>query len=165
MLLSMISYSYTPTREATSLWLQLLLDDQRNIRCMAYQALEGILKLEKVPSKKVPVTQLNIIPGKGTGYPGLRPDNEFLQYRNMELDELEQYWSKPFIVKSHLGYWSWPTDERVRLAHSQEDFTTKPDSVRHLISQFFLDEALVTRFVELNSLEYEKGLDFFSMDR
>jgi len=51
------------------------------------------------------------------------------------------------------------------MSHSPEDFNANPDSVRHLISQFFLDEAQVARFVELNSLEHEKGIDFFSMDR
>jgi len=167
MLLSMITYDHTPTRETTSLWLQLLLDDQRNIRCMAYQALEGILKLEKVASKKVPLSDIVTItpPGAKPPLPGTRADNQFMQYRNMEQDELEQYWSKPFVVKSHLGYWTWPANERVRMPHSLEDFSVEPDSVRSLISQFFLNEALVERFVELNSLEHEKGQDFFSMDR
>jgi hypothetical protein len=60
-------------------------------------------------------------------------------------DELKQYWSKPFVVKSYLGYWTWPKTERVRMVHKIEDFTTTPDSVRSLISQFFLDENLVAR--------------------
>jgi hypothetical protein len=46
------------SRDTTSLWLKLLLDDQRSIRCMANQAMEGILKLEKVPSRKVPLKEL-----------------------------------------------------------------------------------------------------------
>ena len=29
----------------------------------------------------------------------------------------------------------------------------------------FLEFSVYSRFVELNSLEHEKGLDFFSMDR
>jgi len=166
MLLTMITYDSTPTRDTVSLWLKLLLDDQRSIRCMANQAMEGVLKLEKMPSRKVPLKEmLQDIDMDSPKLPGIREDNLQLQYRNMEEDELKQYWNKPFIVKSYMGYWTWPKNERVRLAHRPEDFNTSPDSVRSLISQFFLDENLVARFVELNSLEHEKGLDFFNMDR
>ena len=58
MLLSMITYDHTPSLSTTSLWLSLLLSDQRTIRLMAYQALEGILKLSKVTSVKVPLRVL-----------------------------------------------------------------------------------------------------------
>ena len=53
MLLTMISYDHTPSLATTQLWLSLLISDQRTLRLMAYQALEGILKLSKLPSNKV----------------------------------------------------------------------------------------------------------------
>ena len=45
MLLSMITYDHTPTMPTTSLWLSMLISDQRTIRLMAYQALESITEL------------------------------------------------------------------------------------------------------------------------
>ena len=51
MLLSMITYDNPPSPRSTALWLDLLLSDQKSIRSMAYQALEGILKLSKVKTR------------------------------------------------------------------------------------------------------------------
>jgi proteasome activator subunit 4 len=170
MLLSMITYDHTPSLSTTSLWLSLLLSDQRTIRLMAYQALEGILKLSKMPSVKEPLTEL--VPGCPTlsvTRPGIRQDNLLLQYQGrMEQGQLETYWSKPFIVKSYMGYFSWPCKEEkvfVRKIQPVENFIIQPGSVRGLISEFFMDETRVKQFVEFNSLEHEKGADFFSTDR
>ena len=47
---------------------------------MAYQALEGVLKLAKIPSVKVPISRL--VPEAGSVQvtkPGVREDNECLQ--------------------------------------------------------------------------------------
>jgi len=168
MLLSMITYDHTPSLPTTSLWLSLLLSDQRTIRLMAYQALEGILKLSKLPSVKVPLTEL--VPAchsLNVSKPGIREDNMFLQYQgNMEQGELETYWNKPFIVKSYIGYLGWPGEKaNVRKIHPVEHFLIQPESVRGLIAEFFMDESRVKTFVEFNSLEHEKGADFFSTDR
>jgi len=170
MLLSMITYDHTPSLSTTSLWLSLLLSDQRTIRLMAYQALEGILKLSKVTSVKVPLADL--VPdcyNTNVNKPGVRQDNMLMQYQgNMELAQVETYWSKPFIVKSYMGYFSWPCQEAkttVRKIQPLANFTIQPDSVRGLISEFFMDETRVKQFVEFNSLEHEKGADFFSTDR
>ena len=171
MLLSMITYDHTPTLASTQLWLSLLISDQRTLRLMAYQALEGILKLSKIPSNKVPLSEL--VPGHETvevSKPGVREDNQCLQYRGqMSEAELRSYWSKPFIVKSHVGYYTWPArachQDTARLIHTSQDFALQPDSVREMISQFFMDETKMNTFVEFNSLEHEKGQDFFSTDR
>ena len=45
----------------------------------------------------------------------------------------------------------------VRNIHPVEHFTIQPDSVRGLISEFFMDETRVKQFIEFNSLEHEKG--------
>ena len=170
MLLFMITYDHTPSLPTTSLWLSLLLSDQRTMRLMAYQALEGILDLSKLVSVKVPITALvpegyNVQVNK----PGVRQDNLFMQYQGiMEQAEVETYWKKPFIVKSSMGYFGWPGKEEkatVRKIHPVEHFTIKPDSVRGLVSEFFMDETRVKQFVEFNSLEHEKGADFFSTNR
>jgi len=169
MLLSMISYDTSPSPRTTALWLGLLLSDQRTVRLMAYQALEGILKLAKLKTRKTGLAAL--VPAEARAAagsrPGLREDNQVLQYRDsMEEGELEQYWAKPFVVKSYLGYHGWPEeDTTVRLVHQAEDFQHTSDSVLGVIADFFLDEAKTARFVELNSLEHDKGSDFFSTDR
>jgi len=166
MLLSMVTFDHTPSHNQVAMWLNLLLDDDRTIRLMAYQALEGIIKLVKLTGQKVPLADL--IPEVEPEGPGLREDNEWLQYRaDMEPAELETYWGKPFLVKSYMGYWAWgrTQKDKARLPHKPSVYQLEPESIRSLISQFFLDEGTVARFVELNSLEHEKGEDFFNMDR
>ena len=166
MLLSMLTYDHAPSLPATQLWLSLLLSDQRTLRLMAYQALEGTLKLAKLPSNKVPLASLLQESSQGACKPGVRQDNALLQYRGvLGQAELQQLWAKPFIVKSYLGYAGWPGEGKVRLTHSQLSFASEPASVRGLVAAFFLDESNVKTFVEYNSLEYEKGQDFFSTDR
>lgn len=170
MLLTMISYDHTPSLATTQLWLSLLISDQRTLRLMAYQALEGILKLSKLPSNKVTLSAL--VPEYDTlpvSKPGVRPDNQCLQYKGAMTDaEIQSYWSQPFVVKSYVGYYNWPGkghQDTARMTHSSDDFTLQPDSVRGLIAQFFLEESKMNAFVEFNSLEHEKGHDFFSTDR
>ena len=170
MLLTMISHDMTPTLDTTQLWLSLLISDQRTLRLMALQAMEGILKLCKIPSVKVPISKIapdydSVLVTK----PGVRDDNQCLQYRgSMTEAEIQSYWSQPFIVKSYVGYYSWPqkgNKDTARMIHSLKHFTLQPQSVRELIAQFFLEESKMQAFVEFNSLEHEKGQDFFSTDR
>ena len=138
---------------------------------MAYQALEGVLKLAKIPSVKVPISRL--VPEAGSVQvtkPGVREDNECLQYRGAMTDgDLQSYWTQPFIVKSYIGYHSWPVaggpQDSARMIHTAAHFALQPDTVRGLIAQFFLEETNMKTFVEFNSLEHEKGQDFFSTDR
>ena len=105
MLLSMITYDHTPNQATTSMWLDLLLSDQRTIRLMAYQAIGGILKLSKIPSKKVPLIQL-VSNTNCVSVPGIREDNLFLQYKpNMEPAEVESFWNRPFVVKSYVRFY------------------------------------------------------------
>ena len=138
---------------------------------MAYQALEGVLKLAKIPSVKVPISRL--VPEAGSVQvtkPGVREDNECLQYRGaMTEGDLQSYWTRPFIVKSYIGYHSWPVaggpQDSARMIHTAAHFALQPDTVRGLIAQFFLEETNMKTFVEFNSLEHEKGQDFFSTDR
>ena len=170
MLLSMIHYDHSPSLPTTQLWLSLLITDQRQLRLMAYQALEGILKLSKLPSVKVALSSL--VADHDTvdvSRPGVRQDNQCLQYRaDMTEAELQSYWQRPFIVKSYIGYNTWPSKgchDVARKNHSAEDFSFQPDSIRGLIAQFFTEENRMNTFVEFNSLEYEKGQDFFSTDR
>ena len=170
MLLSMIIYDHSPSLDTTQLWLSLLISDQRQLRLMAYQALEGILKLTKLPSVKVPLSDL--VPDHDTvnvSRPGVRGDNQCLQYKSdMTETELQSYWNSPFIVKSYIGYNSWPSKgcrDVARKNHTAEHFTFQPDSIRGLVAQFFNEENRMKTFVEFNSLEYEKGQDFFSTDR
>lgn len=76
---------------------------------MAYQALEVSLKLEKVPSNKVPLQISSLLIKKKSSSLVSGPIMSS-SVQNMEQDELEQYWTKPFVVKSHLGYWTWPKE-------------------------------------------------------
>ena len=149
MLLSMVTYDTSPSLRTTGLWLGLLLSDQRTVRLMAYQALEGILKLAKIKSRKVPLSELVALGAGGQeegSKPGLRGDNSFLQYQDsMGPGEVQAYWRRPFLVKSYLGYQGWPGEGRVRVSHTREDFQHGHDSVLGIIAEFFMDEAKTAR--------------------
>lgn len=42
-------------------------------------------------------------------HPGIRPDNQFLQYRSeMSEKELKDYWDKPILSKQYVGYYTFP---------------------------------------------------------
>ena len=101
--------------------------------------------------------------------PGVREDNAVLQYRgDMTEADLQSYWARPFVVKSYVGYYSWPglgLSDKARMIQTKEHFSLEPNSVRGLVAQFFMDESRMKTFVEFNSLEHEKGQDFFSTDR
>ena len=137
---------------------------------VSFQALEGILKLCKIPSVKVPLEQL--VPDRAkiaVTKPGVRDDNAVLQYRgDMVEADIQSYWARPFVVKSYVGFYNWPgtgLSDQARLIHNKEHFSLEPNSVRGLIAQFFMEESRMKTFVEFNSLEHEKGQDFFSTDR
>ena len=167
MLLSMVTYDNPPSPRSTALWLDLLLSDQESIRSMAYQALEGILKLSKVKTRKAPLSDLMPASSapKGRIRPGVREDNVHLQYKESHSpEEREVYWSKPFVTKSYLGYHGWPENSEVRLSYNPKDFEHSPDSVLGVIANFFLDETKTAHFVDLSSLEHDKG-SHFSTDR
>ena len=100
--------------------------------------------------------------------PGVREDNTMLQYRgDMAEADIQSYWARPFVVKSYVGYYSWPGPglSKARMIQTKEHFSLEPNSVRGLVAQFFMEEPRMKTFVEFNSLEHEKGQDFFSTDR
>ena len=74
------------------------------------------------------------------------------------------YWEKPYSVKPEMGFYSWSKD-KVKL-RTVDDIEEKiPKYFEQIIFTFFSQEANVKRFVELISLEHNKGEDFFSMDK
>ena len=166
MLLSMTSYDHTPAPATARLWLSLLVSEQRTLRLMALQALDGVLKVSKLPSRKVPLSSLvpEVAASPRVTKPGVRRDNQCLQYQSG--GDLETYWALPFTVKTYVGFHSWPgAGGKARLVHTRADYALQPDTVRGVISQFFRQESNLRTFVELSSVEQEKGADSFSTDR
>jgi hypothetical protein len=112
-----------------------LVDDDRTVRLVSFQALECILKICKVKRKRVfvptsDITEIgqsnnghvdhengdfaekskNGVSRKGKTSPGVRSDNLWLQYKSeMSEAELSEYWEKPFSVKPYLGFYTWST--------------------------------------------------------
>ena len=113
---------------------------------MAYQALEGILKLSKPQSKKEPLSEL--VPDMtnlSNTVPGVREDNTVLQYKGgMERAKVrwtvEAYWARPFVVKSYVVYFAWPSNGKARIIFTASNHQHKADSWPGLISEFFLEE-------------------------
>ena len=65
------------------------------------------MKIYKRQKKKVKIDPPNI-KSQELNNPGLRSDNEFLQYKGkMSEQELIDYWNKPFSVKPANGFYAW----------------------------------------------------------
>ena len=125
-----------------------------------------MLKVSKLPSRKVPLSSLvsEVAASPRMSKPGVRKDNQCLQYQSG--GDLETYWALPFTVKTYVGFHSWPVaGGRARLVHTRADYTLQPDTVRGVISEFCHQESNLRTFVELSSVEQEKGVDSFSTDR
>ena len=65
------------------------------------------MKIYKCQKEKVEIDP-PIIKSQELNNPGLRCDNEFLQYNTkMSEQELIDYWNKPFSVKPANGFYAW----------------------------------------------------------
>ena len=162
MLLSLMVEDHVPPKFIVELWLDCLLNDERKIRLMSLQAIECVLKICKVKKQRQHVDYPAKTP---PGYPGARPDNEWMQYNSaMTEAELEAYWQRPFCVKPEMGFYEWQKP-KLTLRVPDDTTLTEPAYVRDLFMAFFNDEAKVAKYVELNTVEFKKGEDYFNMDR
>ena len=111
------------------------------------KALEGILKLCKVLIVNIPLDCLVFYSAKlGVTKPGVREDNAVQQYRgDMKEADLQTLWSRAtWVTTASLG--------PARMIHTKDHFSLKPNSVRGLVAQFFIDESRMKTFVEFNML-------------
>ena len=86
-----------------------------------------------MPSVKVPLDRLVSVSAKlGVSKPGVREDNAVLQYRgDMTEADLKTYEALTFVVKSYVGYYSWPgpgLSDKARMIHTKDHFS-QPNSV------------------------------------
>ena len=98
-------------------------------------------------------------------HPGSRQDNAWMQYvSKMSPDELKAYWKRPFSVKPEMGFYGWPKPEIV-LRVPDDTELQEPSFVRDAFLSFFQDKSKLEKFIELNSMEFKKGEDIFSVDK
>ena len=167
-MLLLVTHDRVPSPEAVEMWLQAMVHDDRSIRNMAFQALECIMKVSRRERKKceksiVPTTTAAV---SGKLRPGLRGDNEFMQYRTMNGDELRDYWANPFSVKGYQGFYVWDEPAKLRVIDpggTEDRFKDK--YVDDLIGKYFSDQSYIEKVVEFNTTEHSKGEDEFSMDK
>ena len=95
--------------------------------------------------------------------PGLRSDNEWLQYKpDMSEEELIEYWNKPFNVKSQTGFYTWPNSQII-LRKSDDFQLLTPSFLCDNFMKFFNDHSKREKFIQLNSSEQVKGEDCFGV--
>ena len=95
--------------------------------------------------------------------PGLRSDNEWLQYKSdMSEQELIEYWDKPFNVKKQAGFYTW-SKSQIILRKSDDSQLQNPSFLCDNFTKFFNDLSKREKFVQLNSSEQVKGKDRFSL--
>ena len=168
-MLLLVTHDRVPSPEAVEMWLQAMVHDDRTIRNMAFQALECIMKVSRRERKKceksvAPTTAEAV--GSCMLRPGLREDNEFMQYRTMSGDELRDYWKNPFSVKGYQGFYVWDEPTKLRVVDpGGTENRFKDKYVGDLIIKYFSDPSYIARVVEFNTTEHSKGEDEFSMDK
>ena len=123
--------------------------------------MECILKIYKVKRNHTKIK----IPTSNKIEPGIRSDNEWLQYKsNMTENELQEYWQKPYSVKPEIGFYTWPKP-KVKLHLPDDTILSNPNYVSVAFLDFFNDKTKRDKFIELNKIEHKKGEDCFSMDK
>ena len=128
------------------------------------KALIGILKIYKCQKKKVKIDSPNT-KSQELNNPGLRSDNEFLQYKaNMSEQQLIEYWKKPFSVKPANGFYAW-TKPQIFLRISGNSKETTPIFLTNCFETFFHDDSKREKFIKLNSIEQVKGQDCFNFQK
>ena len=95
-------------------------------------------------------------------HPGLRSDNEFLQYKAMSEQELQDYWKKPFSAKPETGFYAWTKPQIVLSLSEEEPKVSKQSFLTNCFMTFFGDGVKRGKFIKLNSSEEVKGQDCFS---
>ena len=131
---------------------------------LALKALLGILKIYQIQKKKVKVDPPTS-KSQELNNPGLRSDNEFLQYKtNMSDQELIDYWNKPFSVKPANGFYTW-TKPQIGLRLSDDTRVTTPSFLKNCFETFFNDNSKREKFTKLNSSEQVKGQDCFNFQK
>lgn len=150
---------HLPAASLVDMWLQALISDDRVIRNMAFLALESILKIAKIKRKRT----FQSIENPKKPEPGVRKDNEFLQFRWMKSEELEVYWEKPFLVKGNQGFYEWPKPVKMRLP--DDSIPVEPNHVHALFLQSFSNKDYVSKYIQFNKIEHKKGEDTFSSDK
>ena len=168
MLYSVIVPGYQVSHQALKVWLNCLTHDDRNIRFVAFQAVECLLKMCKSKRKAVyeePPSMASTNPHFLK--PGLREDNTWLQYKSeLQSDEkaLEAYWSKPFIVKQHIGFYGWPKN-KLKMRIAEDCPVNVPSYMAKAVLDYFDEEQNLDNFMKFVTMEHKKGEDFFNPDR
>ena len=80
MLFSIIVPGYRATEDAMKIWLDCLIHDDRNIRLVAFQAVECIIKVSKSKREALQTEPPSMDDNPHFFKPGARQDNSWLQY-------------------------------------------------------------------------------------
>ena len=149
------------------IWLKCLINNNPNIRSVAIQALECIIKVSKSARLSLETSVPSMKDNPSFSHPGLRADNMWLQYDpSLQQDEaaLEAYFSKPFLVKSYQGFYSWPR-KNFKMRISSQQPIILPEHVSQSIIQFFSQKTKMDAFIKFVTMEQKKEEDSFSTDK
>ena len=82
----------------------------------------------------------------------------------MSEDDLKNYWKQPFSVKPEMGFYAWKKPQ-VALRVPDDTELIEPAFVREAFLAFFQDKTKFEKYMELNTIEFKKGEDIFSIDK
>ncbi|XP_013135427.1 PREDICTED: proteasome activator complex subunit 4-like [Papilio polytes] len=107
------------------------------------------------------------VPKPEVHVPGYRKDLEWVMWDKDYVPQTDEEWDRPWLRKSHYGFYCWP--KRLEVAapsHQQFSFTEQKvedmeEGERHIF-EFFFDDANVDRLVAFLTVEEKKGKDKFN---
>lgn len=144
-----------------------LIHDSLEIRKLSIRVMVYILKQHKQEHKKIEIDPLGFSGTIEKGGPGMRKDNQWVQYNSKTRPLTVEEWNKPrFLHKQYYGFYTWPktvqiyapTDEQPNIDRSFDELTTQEKE----IDVFFSNQTNVDSIVRFLSLEEKKGKDKFN---
>ncbi|XP_013170818.1 PREDICTED: proteasome activator complex subunit 4-like isoform X2 [Papilio xuthus] len=164
---SSLQTAYPP--RAVHFMVQALVHDDITVRRSAQRLVAFCLRQRKKKVVKMTVDPYQVagVPKPKVHVPGYRKDLEWVMWDKDYVPQTDEEWDRPWLKKSHYGFYCWP--ERLEVAapsHQQFFFTEQKvedmeDGERHIF-EFFYDEANVDRLVAFLTVEEKKGKDKFN---
>ncbi|KAL5255340.1 hypothetical protein ACHWQZ_G014676 [Mnemiopsis leidyi] len=149
------------SEDLVSTFLYFLTHDSIGLRMISFRVVGYIMYLQRRAYQDT-LLDPSTFPADGAGsLVGERPSNMWLQYREKDLPDTEEKYNKCiFVDKPHTGYNKWAEQVRVCIEIDRDlDNEDRFSPIDKIIVSRFKDESFVSRFVELYSLEDNKGAE------
>lgn len=158
--------------EVTKVYVNNLIHDSIEERSTALRVINTVLKQQKREHVKITIDPFKIAGvarPEGKLKPGMRPDNEWLQYDSTKLPKSQAEWDEPRYLYKINGFFGWtPTVEVYAPSNMQPKLDRSLDEMseheKHFF-KFFNSKENIEKLISFWSLEEKKGKEKFNRSR